>query len=300
MKPAEFDLHRPERLDEAGALLAEYPDDSKVLAGGQSLVPLLNFRMARPDHLIDLEQIAQLGEVRVDSDHLSVGAMVRHSFAERSAAIARHCPLLSAAIPHIAHPAVRNRGTIGGSLAHADPAAELPAVARALDAELVVYSATYGYRVVGATDFFRSNLVTSMNTTEILTEVRIPPVPKNTGAAFREVGRRQGDFALVGVAVQLTTRNGLIDEARVCFTGVSDIPYRCDAAEFSLIGTEPGPETFAAAAASARADLDPADDLHASAGYRCDVGAALLEQALADAARDATGPPNDTDTVKGA
>ncbi len=300
MKPAEFDLHRPERLDEAAALLAEHPDDSKVLAGGQSLVPLLNFRMSRPEHLVDLERVARLGEVRGDTDHLSVGAMVRHSFAERSTTIARDCPLLSAAIPHIAHPAVRNRGTVGGSLAHADPAAELPAVARALNAELVVYSNSGGYRAVSAAEFFRTHLVTSMEPTEILTEVRFARSPENTGAAFHEVGRRQGDFALVGVATQLTVRDGVVDDARVCFTGVSDVPYRCDAAEARLIGAEPNPTILAEAAAAARADLAPAEDLHASDGYRRDVGASLLEQALTKAAHDATGPHNGADTTKGA
>lgn len=287
MKPAPFALHRPDTLAEAAGLLAEDPDDSKVLAGGQSLVPLLNFRMARPDHVVDVGRIAALGEVRREPGGVAVGAMVRHSYAGRSAAVARDVPLVSAAIPHIAHPAVRNRGTVGGSLAHADPAAELPAVARALDAEFTAYSHRRGERTVPAAEFFRSHLVSALESDEILTEVRFRRCPPRTGAVFREVGRRQGDFALVGVAVQVTLVGAVIGDARVCFTGVSDIPHRCSAAEELLRGAEPGADLFAAAADTARADIDPVDDLHATGAYRRATAAALLEQALDEALRAA-------------
>src|SRR6266700_3200278 len=245
MKPADFCLHRPDILGEALALLAEHGDDAKALAGGQSLVPLLNFRLARPAHVIDLERIASLRRLRRSADGLAVGAMVRQRHAETDPEVAAACPLLAAALPHVGHPPIRNRGTIGGSLAHADPAAEL------------------------------------------LVETRFPPLPPRSGACVLEVSRRQGDFALVGVALQVTLDDGgTVADARVCFIGVAEVPRRCPEAEAVLSGCSPADaEAVSAAADRAREVLTPASDLHASADYRRDVAGTLLERAFIGAAR---------------
>lgn len=287
MKPVDFTLHRPGALDEALSLLAEYGEDGKVLAGGQSLIPLLNFRLARPEHVIDVGTIASLSEVRRTRDELRVGAMARQAFAERSSGVARHCPLLTAALPHVAHPPIRSRGTVGGSLAHADPSAELPSVARALDATFVAQNVA-ARREIPAAEFFHTHLVTALEPDELLTEIRFPAAPPGTGAAFREVSRRRGDFALVGVAVQLTVDGASIVDARIAFSGVSDVPYRCREAEGLLAGRAPGNDVLRDAAQVARETLTPAADLHATADYRRDVAATLLCRAITDAYDQAT------------
>lgn len=291
MKPVDFCLHQPETADEAMALLARYADDAKVLAGGQSLVPLLNFRLARPEHLVDIGRIEALTRVRTESPAragqapgtVTLGAAVCQAHAERSPDVAGCVPLLAAALPHIAHPPIRNRGTIGGSLAHADPAAELPAVAVALDAVFTAAS-TRGQREIPAPEFFRTYLTTALEPDELLTAVRFPCAAEETGAAFREVARRRGDFALVGVAAQLTITGGVVADARVCVSGVADVPCRCVAAEAVLAGALPGPAVFAAAADAVREAVTPADDLHATAAYRTGVAGTLTARALADAA----------------
>jgi aerobic carbon-monoxide dehydrogenase medium subunit len=286
MKPVDFCLHQPETADEAVALLAEYADDVKVLAGGQSLVPLLNFRLARPEHLVDIGRIAALARIGDGAGTIAVGATVRQAHAERSPAVTGHVPLLAAALPMIAHPPIRSRGTVGGSLAHADPAAELPAVAMALDAVFVAISAR-GRREIPAAEFFRTYLTTALDADELLAEIRFPRAADATGAAFREVARRRGDFALVGVAAQLTVTDGLVADTRVCVSGVGDVPHRCHHAEAVLTASRPGPAVFAAAAAAVRASVEPRGDLHATAAYRTDVAGTLTERALAEAARRA-------------
>jgi carbon-monoxide dehydrogenase medium subunit len=283
VKPVDFCLHQPETADEAMALLAEYAEDVKVLAGGQSLVPLLNFRLARPEQLVDIGRIQSLTQVSHAASAVTVGAMVRQAQAERSAALAGYVPLLAAALPNIAHPPVRNRGTVGGSLAHADPAAELPAVAMALDVVFTVAS-TRGQREIPASEFFITYLTTAIEPDELLTEIRFPRAAEGTGAAFREVARRRGDFALVGVAAQLTIAAGVVADARICVTGVADVPHRCAAAEAVLTGAAPGPAAFAEAADAVREAVAPGDDLHATAAYRTDVAGTLTARALADAA----------------
>jgi len=286
MKPADFCLHRPDILGEALALLAEHGDDAKALAGGQSLVPLLNFRLARPAHVIDLERIASLRRLRRSADGLAVGAMVRQRHAETDPEVAAACPLLAAALPHVGHPPIRNRGTIGGSLAHADPAAELPAVAVALDATLIAASAR-GRRKIPASAFYQTYLTTALEPDELLVETVFPPLPPRTGACVLEVSRRQGDFALVGVALQVTLDDGgTVADARVCFIGVAEVPRRCPEAEAVLTGCSPADaEAVSAAADRAREVLTPASDLHASADYRRDVAGTLLERAFIGAAR---------------
>jgi len=287
VKPVDFELHRPASLDEAVALLAEHGEEGKVLAGGQSLLPLLNFRLARPEHLIDLGRIESLVELRRTDSGLTLGSMVRHAAAERAPAVARDCPLLAEALPQIAHPPIRNRGTVGGSLAHADAVAELPSVATALDARFVAVS-TRGRREIASADFFQGYLTTALRPDEVLTEIHFPRAAAGTGAAFREVARRRGDFALVGVAVQLTVVDTMITEARVCFSGVASVPLRCTPAEAMLHGSSADLGTLDRAVAAARAMLSPPSDLHAPADYRRHVAGVLLRRAVQDAYRGAS------------
>jgi CO/xanthine dehydrogenase FAD-binding subunit len=256
MKPVDFTLHRPETLADAVEILAAHPDDSKVLAGGQSLVPLLNFRLARPEHLVDLSRIAGLAQLRRTALTVSVGAMVRQVNAERSPAVAADVPLLAAALPHVAHPPIRVRGTVGGSLAHGDPAAELPAVARALDATFVAVGPS-GRREIAARDFFLANLMTALASDEVLVEVLFDHAPANTGAAFDEVGRRRGDFALVGAGAQVTVEGDTMTKVRIALTGVSATPHRATEAERFLAGKEITESTARDAAHAAMRDAQP-------------------------------------------
>jgi aerobic carbon-monoxide dehydrogenase medium subunit len=234
MKPASFDYHRPDTLDEALAILAEAGEDAKPLAGGQSLVPAMNFRLARPAILVDLNRLAPLAHITEDADGgLRIGAMTRQRAAERSAAVASKAPLLHQAMPWIAHPQIRNRGTVGGSLAHADPAAELPAVMAALDARFVLQSRSGG-RTVSAQSFFKGLLTTDIAAGELLTEVQIPPMPAGAGTAFLELARRHGDFALVGVAVLVVLdRSGVCAAARIVLLSVGDGPPLAQAPRWS-------------------------------------------------------------------
>ena len=287
MKPVDFTLHRPDSLGAAVSLVAEYGEESKVLAGGQSLVPLLNFRLARPDHLIDLGRVTELAQLRRTADAVVVGAMVRQAHAEHSYAVAQDVPLLAAALPNVAHPPIRSRGTVGGSLAHGDPAAELPAVACALDATFVVVGPD-GTREVAARDFFRSNLITDLAPDEILIKVVFAPAPPDTGASFVEVSRRRGDFALVGAGAQITVADGVIGQARICLTGVSSTPHRASEAEDILVGQPLTPAVLGQAADATRAAISPSGDLHATADYRKDVSGVVLSRSVTEAHRRAT------------
>lgn len=283
MKPVDFELHQPTTVAEATALLAKYGDESKVLAGGQSLIPLLNFRLARPEHLIDLGRIASLTTVHRTTNRLSIGAMVTYDSAHQSTAVREAVPLLAEALPHIAHRPIRARGTVGGSVAHADPAAEMPAVIRALDAVLVVVG-PQGRREVDASEFFVANLVTALGDDELLVEIRLKPAPARTGAAFDEVARRRGDFALVGAGAQITlASDGTVEQARICITGVERTPHRATEAESLLVGARADVRTIEAAAARAQAGADPTGDLHATAAYRSDVAGALVERVVTEA-----------------
>lgn len=285
MKPVDFDLHRPESLEQAIGLLSEHGEESKVLAGGQSLVPLLNFRLARPEHLVDLSRIASLGAIRRSAAGLSVGAMVTHAQAQASSAVADGAPLMAAALPHIAHQAIRARGTVGGSIAHGDPAAELPAVVTALDATIVARGPR-GVREIAARDFFLANLVTVLEFDEILTEIRIAPPVGPTGAAFEEVARRQGDFALVGAGAQISLAEDLsIHDIRICLTGVSPTPHRAVEAESLVIGRELEAGRLDSAVDAVRSALTPSGDLHATADYRRNVAGTLVARVVKEAAR---------------
>jgi carbon-monoxide dehydrogenase medium subunit len=286
MKLPQVEYQAPATVAEAVDLLAEHQDEASVLAGGQSLIPLLALRLARPAVLIDINRLGELSGVSVADGWVAVGAMTREYLAEESGTIAEAVPLLAAALPLIGHEAIRSRGTIGGSLAHADPAAELPAVARALDAELVVRSRS-GDRAVPAAEWFEGYLTTSRRPDEILVQVRFPAAGPDTGVAFQEVARRHGDFAMVGLAVSLTLANGVISDARLAFAGVADVPVRATAAETLLAGERPSAELFEEAARQATAGLDPPADLHGTSEYRKKVAATLVRRGLRAAADNA-------------
>lgn len=274
MKPPPFDWYAPTSLQEAAHLLAEHGDDAKVLAGGQSLIPLLSLRLARPTVLVDLNGVAELAGIDVGATHTTVGAMTRHRAIERSDALARSVPLLAAAAPYIGHVAIRSRGTVGGSLAHADPAAELPAVALALDATF-----TTSQREIAAADFFAGYFTTALAPDEVLTAIRFPNAVPGTGVSVQEMARRHGDFAMVAVAVSVTLRDGACDDVRLALINVADRSVRAHDAEAALRGGASVDEV----AAIATADLSPVSDLHASAAYRTAVAKVLVQRALTEA-----------------
>src|SRR5215467_11347665 len=266
MKPPAFQYVAPSTLDEALAIRAEHGFDSALLAGGQSLIPLLNLRIAFPAVVIDLGRVKELTGIRPADGGLAIGAMTRQCEAERSDLVRERAPLVAQALHQIGHRAIRNRGTIGGSLAHADPAAELPAAALALAAELVVRS-TRGERAIPADDFFRSYLTTALEPDELLVEVRLPAV--NGGSSFQEVARRHGDFALVGRAIR---------DVRLVLMGVGPTPVRAAGAEAMLRNVQPGEAAFAEAAEAAVAGLEPTSDIHATADYRRRVAGVLARR----------------------
>jgi aerobic carbon-monoxide dehydrogenase medium subunit len=282
MKLPPFAYHAAASVDEVLALLAEHGDDAKVLAGGQSLVPLLALRLARPEVLVDITRVPDLATM-ADGDGLRIGATVRHRAVERSATAARANPLLAAAVPFIGHRAIRSRGTIGGSVAHGDPAAELPAVLVALDGEVEVAGPRGGRRVPAA-QFYSGFLTTVLGADELLTAVHLPAWPTGAGWSFQEFSRRSGDFAVAGVAavVQLDAA-GAIAGARVALSGVGQTPVRADIAEAALVGQQPTPEVWAAAGAAATAGLDPPSDLHGTGAYRRHLTGVLVRRALHEA-----------------
>jgi carbon-monoxide dehydrogenase medium subunit len=279
MKSPPFEYHRADTVEETLGLLRELGDEAKVLAGGQSLVPLLHLRLARPAHLVDVNGVADLSYVR-NGAGVEVGALVRHRDAERSTVLREQAPLAAAAVRLIGHAAIRTRGTIGGSVAHADPAAELPAALLALGAEFVVRSAR-GERVVAAADFFHGFLTTALEPDELLVAIRIPAAPARSGSAFEEFSRRHGDFAVVGVASMVALDDGgRISDARIAFSGAASVPVRAEGAEQALRSEQPSPELFGAIAAEAAAGVDPPDDLHGTAAYRRQLVSALTRRAL--------------------
>lgn len=279
MKPAAFAFHRAESLGDALALLARYPE-AKPLAGGQSLIPAMNFRLAQPAALVDLNRVAEISGIAATAEGgLRIGAMTRHSAVERSDLVRRAAPLLAEAMPHVAHPQIRSRGTLGGSLAHADPSAELPAVMIALDATFVVRSVT-AERRVRAADFFTGLFATALLPGELLVAVEIPPRAIRAGSAFLEVARRHGDYALAGVAAELSLDgDGRVASVRVSLLSVGDGPV-LSTATGSLIGTMPTTDAILAAAESVRAEVDPPSDIHADAAYRRQLAGVLTRRAL--------------------
>ena len=279
MKPPRFDYHAPESLAEALDLLADSGPDARILAGGQSLVPVLNFRLARPQVLIDINRIPELAGIEDRGDRLVIGTMTRQREIETSDSVARAVPLLHEATRYVAHLPIRTRGTVGGSIANADPAAEDPAVAAALEATMVCRSRR-GERRIAAAGFFVDVLTTALEPDEMLVAVEFPGIPDGAGAAFAEISRRDGDFALAGVAAQITVSNGRVSDARIAACGVGPAPIRFRNAEEILLDSAGEPETMDAAADAVAASCDPHDDVHASATYRRQLAAAMTRRAL--------------------
>jgi carbon-monoxide dehydrogenase medium subunit len=279
MKPASFEYHDPETVGEVVRILAQYEGEAKIIAGGQSLMPLLNMRLARPQALVDLRRVPGLDYIRRENGGLAIGSLTRQRDVERSADVAELLPLLHAATRFIAHPQIRNRGTVGGSLAHADPAAELPAVALCLDARFTARGPA-GERTLAAEEVFLTQLTTALTPTELLTEVWFPARPRGSGSAWIELARRHGDYALVGVAAVVTLAGDRIREARLALTGVGDRPVRARAAEARLAGEPIAPGVLAEAAEALRRGIDPGSDIHATAAYRRHVAGVLAGRVI--------------------
>lgn len=280
MKPARFRYLAPTTVDEAIAALAENPFSTKVLAGGQSLIPLMNMRLARPELVLDINRIPELSYISVRNGELAIGALTRQRLVERSPEVASHCPLLVEAIRLIGYPQIRNRGTIGGSIAHADPSAELPTVLAALGGRVVVQGPGEK-RVINYEEFFLTYFTTTLGPDEIVTEVVFPLPEPGTGWSFQEVARREGDFALVGVAALVT--RGADDRIRsvsLALSGVGGTPLRIEPAEAVLVDQKLEQDVLAAVVAKVREAIEPEDDIHATADYRRHVAGVLVARAL--------------------
>jgi CO/xanthine dehydrogenase FAD-binding subunit len=290
MKPPRFDYHAPSSLAEALELLARDDGDTAVIAGGQSLVPLLSLRLAYLDVLIDLSRIADLAQIEDNETSLAIGAMTRQRTVEESKQVRERVPILVEAVRHIGHPQIRNRGTVGGSIAHADPAAELPLICVLTDSRIALASAASGVREVSATDFFLGPFMTDRRPDEILTSIRLPRPPAKQGWAFEEVSRRHGDFALaaVGATVEIAA-DGTIASARLAVTAGGGGPLRVLEAEAALVGCIASATAFKGVAEIAIRDLELSDDLHASRSTRRKLTATLVQRALATATSRATG-----------
>ena len=279
VKPPAFEYVAVASAGQAVAELAQHGDAAKLLAGGQSLMPILNFRLAAPARLVDLNRIETLAFIKERARGLAIGAMTRQRVVEKSPLVAARVPLLADALPWVGHSTIRNRGTLGGSLAHADPAGELPAVALCLDARFSVRG-TRTKRTIEAREFFTGYLTTALAPTELLTEVWFPALPKASGSAWVEIARRHGDYALAGVAAVVTLKNGVVREARLALTGVDAVPVRATAAEQLLAGAPLSAESMAAAADAVRRQIEPHTDIHATAAYRRHVAGVLTVRAL--------------------
>ena len=282
MKPAPFEYYCPRTLDEALELLANHGSDAKPLAGGQSLIPAMNFRLATPAVLVDINAIDALAYITPkEGPALRIGAMSRHRDLERSNVIAQQAPLVAQAMPYIAHAAIRTRGTLGGSLAHADPAAELPAVMLAVNASFTLTSRVRS-RTVAADDFFIGLFTTAAEPGELLTVITIPAAPPGAFYAFQEISRRHGDFALAGVAAMLALdEKGTVVDTRIALLSVADRPIRAKGAESLLLGQTPSAEAIRAAAdVAAQDDVDPPGDIHASSRYRRQLVRTLTRRTL--------------------
>jgi carbon-monoxide dehydrogenase medium subunit len=279
MKAPRFAYARPASVTEALALLDKHKDEARVLAGGQSLVPMMNFRVAAPKMLVDINRIGGLAGIKVTKNHVRIGAMTRHVELERSADVARHLPLVAQAMPHVAHPAIRNRGTFGGSCALADPAAELPACAVALGATFLV-AGRKGERRIAAEDFFKGLYATALKAGELLVAAEFPLLKPGYASAFGELARRHGDYAMVGVAAHGSRKGGKFSDMRIAFFGVGDKPQRAAAFEKALEGQS----DVDGAVAKLDADLEPRADLHASASTKLHLAKVLAGRVLRELA----------------
>jgi carbon-monoxide dehydrogenase medium subunit len=289
MKPARFEYFAPRTEAEALDLLAAHGERAKVLAGGQSLIPLMNFRLAQPEVVVDINRLDGLGGVRPADGGLAIGALTRQHALERDAAVGARAPILAEACHLIGHLPIRHRGTVGGNLAHADPASELPAVMVALGAELVATSRN-GRRAIGVEAFFTGPLSTALRPEELLTEIHVPDAPPGTGGAFVEMSRRAGDYALVGVAALITLdRAGRCARARVALCGAAPTPVRAAEAERVLVGQRPEGPVLEEAARLAGEATDPPSDIHASGAFRRKLARHFTGEAIALASRRAGG-----------
>jgi aerobic carbon-monoxide dehydrogenase medium subunit len=287
MKPAAFKYVAATSLQQALALKAEHGDEAKFLAGGQSLLPTMNFRLARPAILIDINAIDELAGIRASDGATRVGALTRYRTLQRDAVFARMFPLIGEALPHIAHPQIRNRGTIGGNLSHADPASELPAIAVALGARFRLQSARQE-RWLEAADFFVGALTTDLAPEEMLVEIELPPARPRTGACFMEIARRRGDFAIVGAAAMVTL--GKADECidvRLTFCGVGETPVDASPDAAALVGKQPTEAAIIDVAQSVQSAIDPGGSVHATADYQRHIAGVLTERALQTACQRA-------------
>jgi CO/xanthine dehydrogenase FAD-binding subunit len=283
MKPPPFEYYAPSTLDEALQLLRALGPDARPLAGGQSLVPMMNFRIVRPRYLIDLNRIPDFGYIHHKNEVLHIGAMTRHREVERSEVIKNQCPLLAEVMKHVAHVQIRSRGTIGGSLSHADPSAELPAVIAALEATLILQNHS-GTRKLRPHEYFIGALTTAAEPEELLVEIQLPALPAGTSAAFDELSRRRGDFAIVGVATIVKCNAAAeITFARLTFTGVGEKYVRAHDAEEYLLGRKATSNSIAEAARVAVSTLDPPSDIHASSKYRRHTAEAVAERVMSRA-----------------
>jgi len=284
MKAPSFAYARPQSLGEALALLAKHRDAARVLAGGQSLIPSLNMRLSSPELLVDINGLAELGGIRVQGDVLRIGALARHREIGRSTEVARHAPLLAQAVPHIAHVAIRNAGTLGGSLALADPAAEYPACALALDATLVIAHAD-GERRVAARDFFKGLYTTALGAQELLLAAEFPLAKPGYRSAFLELARRHGDYATVGVAAHARADHGKLSDVRLAYFGVGATAVRALRAAAAAEGKAVDAQTVAAVQAALGEELDPSPDLYQSAAAKLHLARVLTGRALAELAQ---------------
>jgi carbon-monoxide dehydrogenase medium subunit len=283
MKLPPFDYACPATLSEAVALLASRDGDAKALAGGQSLVPMLAFRLAQPALLVDLRKLPDLRQIKITNDGVALGAMVRWRDIEDDTRLRTAHPLLVAAVAHVAHYQIRNRGTVGGSIAHADPAAEMPGIAVTCDAEIAVVG-TAGPRVIPAANFFEGVLMTALKADEIIVEIRLPAWPARRRSGFREFARRRGDFAMAGAAVFYDQdETGKARNAHVGVIGIGDRPRRLPEVEAVLNGNVIDEATIAKAEAATSAVVDAQDDIHASAAYRRSLAGTMVERALRSA-----------------
>jgi CO/xanthine dehydrogenase FAD-binding subunit len=290
MKPARFDYHAPQSLDEATSLLAQHGGDARVLAGGQSLMPMMAMRLARPPVVVDINKLASLEHITTaDGGGLNIGALTRQRTVELSDVVQQRFPMASAMVPHIGHFQIRNRGTVGGSIAHADPSAEWPAFAIASDAQIVVQSSA-GSREVAAEEFFITYFTTAVETGEMVTEVRLPGSSGGWGWGFEEVCRRHGDFAMTGAMTRVhLDANGACDDSRIVIFGVGGTPVRVGSAEDALRGSNGDMASLEQVAAAVSDALDPDSDIHASALYRKEVSGVMARRALVGAFRRARG-----------
>lgn len=288
MKPAKFDYHAPHDLEDALAILRDAGSDGRVLAGGQSLMPMLNMRIMSPAVLVDINRVQELDTLEAGPDKLTIGALVRHADLLRDPVVRDGWPLLAEATSFVAHPTIRNRGTVCGSVSHNDPAAEHPGVL-ATHGGTVEIAGAAGRREVPAEDFFDGMMSTALEPGEMVVALHYPRPPQGTGTGFCEFARRLGDFAIAGTAAMLTVRDGVFETARLTIIGMGDGPFRARAAEAALIGHPAGSEHLKEAAAAVVDAVDPTDDVHASSTYRRHLAGVMTQRALESALARAQG-----------